>query len=303
MSLRELGARLRRMVARRRELVGINRRNVELVYAHNPRRHYPIADDKLLAKQHLGRAGVPVPDTLVVCDGLFAIPRVLARLGKEAHFVVKPASGSGGQGILVVGERLSEPGWRRAGGAPLSAHELHRHLAEICLGAHSGQLDDRAFVEKRIVPHALFAELWADGLCDVRVITLHAGAVMAMIRVPTAQSGGRANLHQGGLGLAVDLASGRTFRAVHRGASVARHPETGGALLGLELPDWPGILSVACRAAAAVPLGYLGCDVVVDAERGPLVLEINARPGLEIQNVNGVGLGPAVRKAEHERNV
>ncbi len=304
--LRRLGrlcAQLHELLERRRDLVGMNRRNVELVYAHNPRRHYPIADDKLLAKEHLRRAGVPVPDTLVVCDGLFAVPRVLARLADEDHFVVKPANGSGGQGILVLGDRVGEQRWRRAGGTELSSQELHRHLAEIVLGAHSGQLDDRAFVEKRIVPHALFSELWADGLCDVRVITLEARPIMAMVRVPTAQSSGRANLHQGGVGLAVDLETGRTFRAVHRGVSIARHPESGGALLGLELPDWPGIVSAACRAAQAVPLGYLGCDVVVDAARGPLVLEINARPGLEIQNVNGVGLGPAVRGEKHARVV
>jgi glutathione synthase/RimK-type ligase-like ATP-grasp enzyme len=35
-------------------------------------------------------------------------------------------------------------------------------------------------------------------------------------------------------------------------------------------------------------------DIVVDRERGPLVLEINARPGLEIQNVVGRGLGDAL---------
>ena len=38
------------------------------------------------------------------------------------------------------------------------------------------------------------------------------------------------------------------------------------------------------------PLGYLGVDLVVDAKLGPQVLEINVRPGLEIQNVNAMGL-------------
>ncbi len=61
------------------------------------------------------------------------------------------------------------------------------------------------------------------------------------------------------------------------------------------MPSWDGVKDVARRAAAAVPLGYLGCDVVVDEHRGPLILEINARPGLEIQNVHGYGLGRAIR--------
>lgn len=287
----------RDVVRHRHELVGINRRNVELVYAHNPRRHYPIADDKLLCKERLAAAGVPVSDTLHVCDGLFAIPRVMAALADAEQVVIKPANGSGGDGILVLGERLGPGRWRRAGGTELHARELERHLAEIILGSFTSMLADRAFVERRIRPHALFHELWPDGLCDIRVITLDARPVMAMVRVPTRASAGRANLHQGGLGLAIDLRRGRTFRAVTRGHSITHHPESGMPLVDLALPAWDEVLDVARRAAAAVPLGYLGCDLVVDAVRGPLILEINARPGLEIQNVHGYGLGRALAEA------
>ncbi len=280
-----------------RGLVGINRRNVELVYAENPRRHYPIADDKLLCKQHLEAAGVPTPATVVTCDGLGDIPRVIAALADRGQFVVKPAHGSGGQGIVVVGEHTGRGEWRRAGGARYTARELHRNLADIVFGAYSGDLSDRAFVEDRIVPHEAFTALWADGLCDVRVLALRGIPVMAMVRVPTAQSGGRANLHQGGLGLALDLATGRTVRAYHRGASITRHPESAAPLIGIEMPAWDAILDTSRRAAAAVPLGYLGVDVVVDATLGPLVLELNVRPGLEIQNVHGRGLAAAIAEA------
>lgn len=286
--------KLSALFGRRQALYGINRRNVELVYAHNRRGDYPIADDKLVCKEHMVRAGVPMPETLVVCDGLFAIARTVHALGDVDHFVIKPANGSGGDGILVVGDRLGPGRWKRAGGAELTSVVLQRHLAAVVLGAFSGELADRVFVERRIVPHPVYLDLWADGLCDVRIITLHGEPVIAMVRVPTAQSGGRANLHQGGLGLGIDLDTGKTTRAVHRGRSVSRHPESGRPLVGLELPAWRETLEVARRAAAAVPLGYLGCDVVVDRERGPLLLEINARPGLEIQNVCGYGLGEAL---------
>jgi alpha-L-glutamate ligase-like protein len=288
-----LRAQIRSMFVRRDDLVGINRRNVELVYAENPRRFYPIADDKLLCKEHLERAGVAVAATVAVCDGLAAIPRTLALLAGRDQFVVKPAHGSGGAGILVVGERRGD-GWVRAGGELVTLHDLHRHLADIVFGAHSGDLSDRAFVEDRIVPHPLYVDLWRDGLCDLRILTLRGEPVMAMVRVPTAQARGRANLHQGGIGLAIDLDTGRTVRAFHRGRAVVHHPESGAALLDLQLPAWPEVLAVSRAAAAAVPLGYLGVDVVVDRTRGPLVLEINARPGLEIQNVHGRGLAAAI---------
>ncbi|MEZ4401240.1 MAG: sugar-transfer associated ATP-grasp domain-containing protein [Kofleriaceae bacterium] len=293
----QVARRWREVARHRHELVGINQRNVLLVYANNPRRYYPIADDKLLAKQLLAAAGVPVSETLHVCDGLFAIPQVLAALADREQVVIKPANGSGGQGILVVGERLGPGRWRRAGGDELRADEVQRHLAEIILGSFTSMLADKAFVERRIRPHRLFHELWPDGLCDLRIITLAARPVMAMVRVPTRESEGRANLHQGGLGLAIELATGRTFRAVHRGRSVTHHPESAMPLVDLVLPHWAETLDVARRAAAAVPLGYLGCDVVVDVDQGPLVLEINARPGLEIQNVHGYGLGRAIAEA------
>jgi alpha-L-glutamate ligase-like protein len=289
----------RRVLANRERIVGINRRNLTLVYPNNPRRHYPYADDKLLAKECFTRAGVPTPETLAVVDGLFAVPDVVGGLRGKGQFVVKPANGSGGGGILVVGDWDEAAGlWRRAGGRTITPLQLQRHLGDVIFGVHSNQLEDRAFVERRVVPHALFAGLWADGLCDVRVITLRGAPVMSMIRVPTAESGGRANLHQGGLGIAIELATGVTYRAVHHGRPIEHHPESGAPLVGLQLPAWPQILEVASRAARAVPLGYLGVDVVVDVDRGPLILEINARPGLEIQNVNGRGLGTAIAALE-----
>lgn len=295
--IKQFWATLDRWRALGDRVVGINRRNVELIYPNNPRRHYPVADDKLLAKKILGDHGVPVPETLAVAPGLFAVPTLIERIRGEAHVVLKPANGSGGVGILVLGELLEPGRWRKAGGAAIDESQVAQHAADVVFGAFSGQLEDQLFVERRIVPHPLFAGLWADGLCDVRVIALMGEPVMAMVRVPTARSGGRANLHQGGLGLAIDLHTGTTTRAVSLGQSIATHPESGAPLLGLAIPAWPTILEVVRRTAKAVPLGYLGVDVVVDHQRGPMVLEINVRPGLEIQNVNGLGLTPGLERA------
>lgn len=288
-------AELRR---RRHDLVGINRRNVTLVYPNNPRKHFPIADDKLLAKALFEQSGVPVARTLAVCEGLFAVRRTVDALAEHEQFVIKPANGSGGQGILVAGERVRPGVWRKAGGQEVTAAAMEKHLADIIFGSYSKVMDDQAFVEERVFPHPFFQTLWKDGLCDLRVITLQGQPLMSMIRVPTSESEGKANLHQGGLGIAIDLGTGVTTRAVHHGRSITHHPETGIPLLDLAVPDWERILDVAVRTARCVPLGYLGVDVVLDGRRGPLVLEINARPGLEIQNVNGRGLGPAVRSVQ-----
>ncbi len=294
--------RARQLRADRLEaLYGMNRRNVELIYRYNPRRYYPVADDKLLAKEYLSRHGVPVPETLAVCRGLFEVEATLEALSQQSELVIKPASGSGGDGIVVLGEREAS-GWQTSGAKLMSDAELRQHLAQIVFGAFTSQLEDKALIERRVVSHEMFHELWADGVSDIRVLVLAGKPLLAMLRVPTQRSRGKANLHQGGLGVAVDIASGHTTRAVCGRLAVERHPESGVPLLGRQIPDWAGVIDLALRAAASVPLGYLGVDVVVDRQRGPLVLEINARPGLEIQNVNAIALGSVVppHAGDHE---
>ena len=50
------------------------------------------------------------------------------------------------------------------------------------------------------------------------------------------------------------------------------------------------MLHIAARTFDMTGLGYLGVDMVIDRERGPLLLELNARPGLQIQVANQKGL-------------
>lgn len=287
----------KQLLSRRDDVLGINRRNVELVLRENPARKLKFADDKLAAKELLERHGVPVAQTLAVCDGPYAIGKISAQLEHEQDFVLKPACGGMGRGILVVRERLAPGHFRLAGGGEITLRELGRHMADTVFGAFSDRLEDRAFVERRIEAHPALANLWADGLCDFRVLVLRGRALLAMLRVPTSTSGGRANLHCGGVGLAVDLERGVTTRAVINGAPVSKHPDSGSPLIDVKIPYWQELVEVALRAAQAVPLGYLGVDVVLDKHRGPLVLEVNARPGLEIQNVHGLGLTTEISRA------
>jgi alpha-L-glutamate ligase-like protein len=231
---------------------------------------------------------------------LFEVDRTLARLADEQNFVVKPAGGSGGDGILVLGERGPD-GWSTPKGRPVGVMELRRHLANITFGSFSKQLEDHALIERRIRPHPLYDAFWPDGVCDLRVIVLRGQPILSMVRVPTRRSGGRANLHQGGIGVAVDVASGTTYRAVSQGRALEHHPESGERLVGRKLPHWDTCVDIARRCSSASPLGYLGVDLCVDAEAGPLVLELNVRPGLEIQNVCARRLGHALAVAGFER--
>lgn len=277
-------------------IMGINRRNLEMIYRHNPRSGFPVVDDKILTKEALSRAGVPVPRTLRIVDSFLGARQAAEELGREASFVVKPARGSGGGGVLIA-ESLPEGGWRTPSGRRLDREQLLQHLGDILFGVYSlGRADDRALVEQRVVPHPFFREIYARGIADIRVILFKEQPVMSMMRIPTDASDGKANLHQGAMGVRVSLADGRTGQGVYRGKPVTHHPDTDAPVSDQLLPFWSDLLAHARAAARAMPLKYVGVDLVIDANLGPLMLEVNARPGLQIQVINDAGLVPAVEK-------
>lgn len=270
-------------------VLGMNRRNLELVSPRNERRHFPIADDKLLAKERLTSAGVPTAQTLAVFESFYDIGSWEEKLEGLEEFVIKPARGSGGNGIMVVAGRRGDS-FVTAGGHLIMPTELTRHLGDIVFGVYALDKADVAVVEPRLKPNSFFEALYADGLSDIRLIFADDILSLCMIRVPTRASDGRANLHQGAVGIAVDTDSGMTYRAVQYRKVIERHPETGNRLVGSLVPQWEEIVAVATKAAKALPLKYLGVDLVVDRDLGPMVLEVNARPGIEIQNVAGRSL-------------
>jgi len=273
-------------------VMGINARNRHLVYPNNPRRHFKLADDKLLTKQRLQEKGIPVPETLHFFRFMHELRDAGRILGPFSDFVVKPAQGKAGSGILVFVGR-SEPSstvWLDSSGQAWDHHRIARHIGNILFGNYAHGLNDRAIIEKRLIQAPLFGEAKFPGLPDIRVITLDGNILMAMARVPTRNSGGKANLHQGALGVGIDLETGSTTHASFKGRSVTEHPDGLGSVLDRAIYGWPDIKNLARRTAAAFPLGYLGIDIALDVELGPVVLEINVRPGLEIQNVNGIGL-------------
>jgi alpha-L-glutamate ligase-like protein len=267
----------------------MNRRNLH-VEVDNPRDAVRLVNDKYRTKAALRAVGVPASPTIATVRHRAD----LVNFDWESlpdTWALKPNHGRGGAGIMLAARRERE-GWETASGGSLGREAVARHISYILDGDYSmeGMQRDWALFEPLIVPHPTLAVLSGSGLADVRVICCHQEPVLSMMRLPTLASGGRANLHQGAIGAAVDLTSGRLTRARHRGRDVSAHPDTGKTLIGVEVPCWEKVLDAAAACGDATGLGYLGTDIVIDRERGPLVLEVNARPGLEIQNVTGVGL-------------
>jgi alpha-L-glutamate ligase-like protein len=273
-------------------ILGMNRRNFDFVQCWNPRSAYPEVDDKVRTKQLAATAGVPTPELYGVISALHELRELPDLLGDRESFVVKPARGAQGNGILVVVDR-GEVGWLRANGVRVEIEDVRFRVAEILSGLFSlGGQSDRAIIEECLTVHPMLRPISYGGVPDLRVILYRGIAAMAMLRLPTRASDGRANLHQGAVGVGIDLATGRTTRAVLRGHPVDKHPDTGHDLIDLPMPHFEELLECATRLGMVSRLGYIGVDLVIDERRGPVVLELNARPGLTIQVANGRGLAP-----------
>jgi alpha-L-glutamate ligase-like protein len=273
-----------------RNVLTMNQRNLGYVYPHNKRCDFPIANDKLLCKEILADVGVPLAATHFSYRHFYELSNLKSDLSSLDDFVIKPSNGSAGNGIVVIVGREGNE-WIGISGKRYRIEDLRRHIADIIFGVFSHDKQDAAIIEQRIVQHQVINNLFDRGLADVRVIMFQHEPVLTMSRVPTLLSDGKANLHQGAVGIGIDLQSGRSFRAMLKGEPITVHPDSGAELIGVELPFWDEIMQHSRNIAEAVPLKYIGIDIAIAAQ-GPVLLEINARPGLEIQNVTRRGMRP-----------
>ena len=285
---------------RARHVIGMNRRNICYIARYNQRRLFPLVDDKLQTKLLAHQYGVTSPALIGTVSSQFEVRRVAELVRAQPSFVIKPAKGSGGKGIVVI-ESHHAGAYRKPSGATLSIEDLERDVSNILSGLYSlAGSPDVAMIESMIQFEDRFADYTYEGVPDIRVIVFRGYPVMAMIRLSTAASDGKANLHQGAVGVGLDIATGRALYAVQFDRPVDVHPDTGRALNDLEIPDWQNLLRLAAACFEMTGLGYIGADLVIDKQQGPMLLELNARPGLAIQMANGEGLGGRLELIERQ---
>jgi alpha-L-glutamate ligase-like protein len=277
---------------RRAGIVGMNRRNGNYILPWNRRGYYPRVDQKHRTKEICKTAGIPVPETYALIERYGDVARFLELSHNRPEFVIKPAAGGAGRGIIVVARHDGRE-FHTSSGECFTFAELRYHISAILSGLYSLKgSSDLAIIEQRIVRHEAFANVSEGGTPDIRVVLYRSVPVMAMVRLPTRASRGKANLHQGAAGAGVDLRTGITFGGVCNDRAIATHPDTGFSIAGVQVPFWKQLLQSAMKLAEGLELGYVGVDFVVDATLGPVVLEANARPGLNIQVANRRGLTP-----------
>jgi len=286
-------------------VLGINNRNANFTLKYNSRQNYPIVDDKLKTKKLAFKADLPVPDLYAVLEIERQMRDVHQLLIHYPTFVVKPACGSGGEGIVVISGRVKDV-YKKSGGTLFPREELNYHLSNILSGLYSlGGQPDKAIIEYLVQSDPVFSSITYLGVPDIRIIVFFGIPVMSMVRLPTSISDGKANLHQGAIGVGINVAKGVTLSGVWKNEILTEHPDTGNGVTGIEIPYWHRLLTIASRCYPLTGLIYQGVDIVLDKEKGPMILEINARPGLNIQIANQTGLLPRLKMIEqhyHELN-
>ena len=282
-----------------RGIMGMNKRNHSYIGRYNDRSLYPLVDDKLKTKFIAQQAGATVPDLIGVIDSQGSVKKIHDMVKDWPGFVIKPAQGSGGKGILVI-IKHKDGIYVKPSGVEINKQDVERHITNTLAGLFSlGGKNDVAMVENLIQFDNVFDGFSFEGVPDVRVIVFKGYPVMAMMRCSTSASDGKANLHQGAVGVGIDIASGKAVRAVQFNQPIEHHPDTDRLLSELQVPNWKKLLTLAASAWEMTGLGYMGTDMVLDKVKGPMVLELNARPGLAIQIANGCGLLPRLRHIEN----
>lgn len=285
-------------------ILGINNRVGRYILRHNNRKNYPLVDNKVLTAERASAWGIAMPENYMVVENYGSLKGLHNKLQNYDSFVIKPAKGSQGNGIIVIKEVIKEVVngelrilCRRSNDKIMEIDEVKHHISGILSGLYSlaGQ-SDMAIIQEKIDKHPIFDDYSFGGIPDIRVIVFEGFPVMSMVRLPTRSSDGKANLHQGAIGSGLNLSNGWTNNAVIRNQVIDAHPDTGHKLSGLKLPFWKEILELAAHCYDMVELGYLGADIVLTPDKGPILLELNARPGLGIQIANLEGLVPRLEK-------
>ncbi len=281
-------------------IMGMNQRNVNYIGRYNKRSLFPLVDNKLLTKKIAIENHVNTPILIGSVENQHQVESILEIIGDHTEFCIKPAHGSGGKGILVIKDKSKTSGnFIKASGQEIGIHELKRHITNILAGLFSlGGKQDIALIEDLIHFDNVFSGYSYDGVPDTRVIVFQGFPIMSMMRLSTAASDGKANLHQGAVGVGICLRTGRAVRAVQFNEPVTIHPDTDKELSLLKVPHWLEVLRLASSCYDMSGLGYIGTDIVLDRDKGPMLLELNARPGLAIQICNNAGLLPRLRLIE-----
>jgi hypothetical protein len=192
----------------------------------------------------------------------------------------------------------------------MSQRDIILHMENILEGRFSmGSKKDIVIIEERVKTDPLLKQYSYKGVPDIRIICFNGIPIMAMMRLPTKRSNGTANLHSGAICTGIDIGTGITTYSMHMDPNSAISDtyeiieetidlKQNKTLSGIQIPNWSNLLEISLKCQRITGLGYIGVDIALDKYKGPVVFEVNARPGLGIQVANQAGLRWRLEKAK-----
>ncbi|MBU2542396.1 DUF1704 domain-containing protein [Patescibacteria group bacterium] len=274
-------------------ILGMNARNLLYVGRFNPCASKKFADDKIFTKNYLSSRGIGVAKIYNVIKTHQEL-RNFDPKSLPNSFVIKPNRGYGGEGIVVIKEK-SENKFVTVNNKEYLWRDLYRQMIAILDGKYAiSGLSDQIIIEEMLVMHDDFTRFTSAGLPDIRIIVFNYVPVIAMLRLPTDESNGKANLHMGAVGIGIDIATGRATYAVQHNKFIRRLPN-GEKINDIQVPNWNEVMLTAARAQHVSQIGFLAVDIVITST-GIKVLELNARAGLSVQIANQVPLKARLKK-------
>lgn len=271
------------------EFLGMNLRNQKYIDWDKSRTDF--TNSKLKTKLFLSARQIKVPKLHAIIKNHKDLQNFdFANL--PAKTVIKPNKGSQGKGIIpfqkkVNGDLIS------VSNKTYKSEVLHKHIQEILDGKYSmGFLPDVAFFEEKIDTHKALREYAPIGLPDIRIIVYKGFPVLAMLRMPNEKSGGKANLNAGAWGLGIDIVSGKVKTCYQDGQLQKNNP-----YFNFQVPFYSEALQMAVKIAEITNISFFGCDIAI-SKNGPVLIELNSKPGLKIQYVNNIGLKYRLEKID-----
>lgn len=250
--------------------------------ARNPGFDSEVIFDKTRFASMCNRHALPtIPILMEMENGGFKLTRDTTDSLPRMDIIVKPATGKGGRGIMRF-DYIDPNRYRAFKGATLTESKLAQYLLRA---SHRR----RYIIQPRCLNHPHILDLTGDVLSTIRILTAfnesnEVEVIRATMKIP---AGDKIvdNYHQGGIAAAVDLSTGRLGRCIVRalhGTWLDQHPVTGVQITGRILPRWPDTLGLVERAHKCFDdFVFLAWDVAI-LDDGPVLVEANNNPGLDL---------------------
>lgn len=279
-------------------ILGQNARNLKYIWEFNDDLAKKLADSKIKTKEFLANKWVKVSENLAIIKSHDELDNFDMN-SLPLPFVVKPNAWYWWKWIIVFDKKDGAGNFISNDNQIYSPQEFIVHVREILDGFYSLSWSrDKVIFERKLnLDHSieLLGKYW---LPDIRVIVFNSVPVIAMLRVPTANSKWKANLHGWACGLGIDIWTGRITYITQFKKMIKSIPGIWD-VRGIEIPHWEDVLRLAVKVQQVTGVWYVWCDIVLDDTFWPLLLEMNVRPWLEVQVANKVPLLERLKKVEN----